>query len=152
MLRVQIRIETKGKFISRRELRALTTRVLRLVALEEIGSTDGEISVLFVDDSFIQELNKRFREKDRPTDVLSFLMDGVKQPESMEYLVLGDIAISLETARRQAAERQSELKDEVTLLLIHGMLHLLNYDDETPAEKRRMTRRQNALNKKFKAS
>ena len=84
---------------------------------------DPEISVVLCDDSFIQELNAAYRGLDKPTDVLSFAQDD---PD-----LLGDIVISLPTAARQAEAAGWSLDNEVALLGIHGLLHLLGHDDET---------------------
>ena len=86
---------------------------------------DPEISVVLCDDEFIRALNARYRGQDKPTDVLSFPQED---PE-----VLGDIVISLPTAARQANSAGWTLENEVALLCVHGLLHLLGYDDETEA-------------------
>ena len=86
---------------------------------------DPEISVVLCDDPFIQSLNARYRGQDKPTDVLSFAQED---PD-----VLGDIVISLPTAARQAEAAGWTLENEIALLGVHGLLHLLGYDDETEA-------------------
>ena len=86
----------------------------------------------------MQRLNRRWRGKNRPTDVLSF-------PQDADGL-LGDVVISVETARRQAIEQRTTVGREADRLLIHGLLHLLGYDHErSPAEARRMRLRERAL-------
>ena len=87
---------------------------------------DCELSLVVCDDGWIRPLNKQWRDKDTATDVLSF-------PQEDE-VVLGDLVISLETAERQALEREHSLQDEVRVLLVHGLLHLLGYDHETSVE------------------
>ncbi len=87
------------------------------------GVDDIEVSLLFCDDSFIQSLNAQHRGLDKPTDVLSFAQDDPR--------VLGDVVISLETAERQAQAAGWSVNNEVCLLAIHGVLHLMGYDDET---------------------
>lgn len=87
-----------------------------------------EVSVLLTDDAGITELNLRYLGKDRPTDVLSFYQ--ADNPEEREDL-LGDVVISVETAQRQAKERDKSLDDEMDLLLAHGILHLLGFTDYT---------------------
>jgi probable rRNA maturation factor len=84
----------------------------------------------------IQQLNREFRGQDKPTDVLSFPQEPMaesKEPgaRSQEPLLLGDVVISTETARRQALAGGRRLADEVEWLLVHGVLHLLGYEDET---------------------
>jgi len=80
---------------------------------------DGEVSIAFVDDTRIRELNKGYRNKDKATNVLSFPMSGD---------MLGDIVLSRETIAREAGEQGKSLKDHLTHLIIHGFLHLLGYD------------------------
>ena len=98
--------------------------------LSSLDCNECEISILFVGDQGIRDLNHRFRGVDRSTDVLSFpqLFEGL--PEASGTLILGDVAISLETALRQTKKHGLSLEEELTLLLIHGILHLLGYDHE----------------------
>jgi len=99
------------------------------------------VSVLLAVDDFIRNLNRRYRELDEPTDVLSFS----QEPEAWDApgpRVLGDIVISLETAGRQAAQAGRSLDDEVAMLAVHGTLHLLGWEDDTPAARDRMLARQ----------
>jgi probable rRNA maturation factor len=91
-----------------------------------------------IDDAAITELNREYRGKDRPTDVLSFYQ--ADSPEERND-VLGDVVISVETAKRQADERGKSLDDELDLLLAHGVLHLLGYTDYTDESARRMQER-----------
>jgi probable rRNA maturation factor len=86
----------------------------------------GEVDVLLADDSTLRRLNKNFRGKNKPTDVLSF-----PAPAEISQLHAGDLAISLETAARQAAIYGHTLRDEVKILLLHGLLHLSGFDHET---------------------
>lgn len=98
--------------------------------LAELAPPAAEVSVLFTNDARIHLLNRLYREKDTPTDVLSFaFMDEGENPEGAG-VILGDIVVSLETARRQAVDRGVESRDEIALLLLHGLLHLLGYDHE----------------------
>lgn len=118
---------------------AYAVRVLRTNArryLAELGASG--LSVLVVDDRTIRRLNREWRRKDRPTDVLSFEQDRRSG-------LLGDVVISLDTARRQAAEGSRALSDELTRLLAHGLLHLLGHDHLAPADARRMARAEVAL-------
>ena len=89
-----------------------------------------EVSILLCDDAEIQELNREWRGKDKATDVLSFAQND---PD-----ILGDIVVSLPTAQRQAQAADWPLENEVALLAVHGLLHLLGYDDETEAGARQM--------------
>jgi len=97
---------------------------------------DDELSILLVDDATIQNLNRQHRNIDSATDVLSF-----PQMEDDEFIshMLGDVVISVETAKRQAKEHHFSLEQELVLLLIHGLLHLLGYDHErSPKEEQAM--------------
>lgn len=85
-----------------------------------------EISLLLTDDETIRQLNKEYRNKDKSTDVLSFPME--------DDIMLGDIAISVDTAKRQAEEAEINIDRETAFLFIHGLLHLLGYDHETSQE------------------
>lgn len=96
-------------------------------ALSALQLVAVEVSVVLCDDAFIHPLNRDYRDKDRPTDVLSFAQregDFADPDDPM----LGDIIISLERAEAQAAERGIPLSQELSLLLVHGLLHLLGYD------------------------
>ena len=99
-----------------------------------------EVSVVLCDDVFIQDLNRRYRDIDAPTDVLAFSMrEGeISSPQADDTILLGDIVISLETARRQAREAGHAISDEIRLLLVHGILHLLGHDDEEPHARKKM--------------
>lgn len=109
-----------------------------------------EVSLLLCGDETIRELNRDYREKDRPTDVLSFPQEeGPAMPLGMAEdeipHMLGDIVISVDTARRQAEEHGWSVQDEVEALFAHSLLHLLGYDHETPGEKAVMRARENEL-------
>ncbi len=105
--------------------------------LASLGLEDAELSVLLTDDRQIQVLNREHRNKDKPTDVLSFPLD--EDPSSSDSpRLLGDVVISLDTAERQARGRGRPLLEEVRFLLAHGLLHLLGHDHGEPEEKRVM--------------
>ena len=108
--------------------------------LLELELAHAELSVLLTNDVEIHALNLQHREKDKPTDVLSFPLDegGGADGTVSGTRVLGDVVISLDTAARQARGRKRELLPEVRFLLAHGLLHLLGYDHGDPAEKREM--------------
>ena len=95
-------------------------------ALGALGHSSAELSVLLCDDRFIRELNLRFRGIDAPTDVLSFEQDG--RTFGHGQILLGDVVISLDTARRQARRRSVPESAELRELLLHGILHLLGRD------------------------
>jgi len=86
--------------------------------------TNKDIELILTTDEEIQKLNKQFRNKDKPTDVLSFpLEDAPNTP-------LGSIVISIDTAKKQAQKHSHSVEEEIKLLFIHGLLHLLGYDHE----------------------
>lgn len=114
-------------------LQPLAERVLT-VALENSGfGVDGpcEISVLLTDDDAQQALNREWREKDKPTNVLSF---PALDPDDAVEGLLGDISLAYETLVREAGELEKPLEHHFAHLLVHGMLHVLGYDHETEQE------------------
>ncbi len=122
---------------------ALLPAVVRHIAdamLAELELGHAELSVLLTNDAEIHALNLAHREKDKPTDVLSFPLDegGGADGAVSGTRILGDVVISLDTAARQARSRKRELLPEVRFLLAHGLLHLLGYDHGNPTQKREM--------------
>jgi probable rRNA maturation factor len=109
-----------------------TARLRRIgvAALRRLGHRAAEVGVLVCDDATIHALNRQYRGKDRPTDVLSFPA-GTAPGDGPRYL--GDVAISLDTARRQAARRRIPVERELALLLLHAVIHLSGYDHEADA-------------------
>lgn len=98
-------------------------------ALDALGRSSAELSVLLCDDGFMRDLNLRFRGIDAPTDVLSFEQDlTVGHGSMLGDSILGDVVISLDTARRQARRRNLSEATEIRELLLHGILHLLGRD------------------------
>jgi probable rRNA maturation factor len=122
-------------------LRKVTRKILNASACP-----DALLSILIVDDAAIQEINRDYLGKNRPTNVISFAMQegegGGVQPE-----LLGDVVISAETAARDACEAQTSFESELYFLLLHGILHLLGYDHErgTPADAERMEAREREI-------
>jgi len=104
------------------DLTALSKRAEELLSILERG--DGELSILLADDDTIARLNREYLGRSGPTNVLSFA-SGDTPPIGLD--ILGDIAISYDTAARQADDRGISLLDEVTILLVHGLLHLLGH-------------------------
>jgi probable rRNA maturation factor len=100
--------------------------------LAHLGLEDVELSVALVDDRRIRELNKRHRKKDKATDVLAFPLGDETTG------LLGDVVLSVDTARRQAGRARRPLLDELTMLLAHGLLHLVGFDHETDEQERVM--------------
>jgi rRNA maturation RNase YbeY len=103
-----------------------------------LGYQKWEISILLVDDPQITKLNKTYLNRNRPTDVIAFSqIEGAFSHLNDHTNLLGDLVISLETAKRQAQEEKTTLKEEVVFLLIHGILHLIGYDHEGSVQKAR---------------
>jgi probable rRNA maturation factor len=106
--------------------------------LRHLHQTQAELSLALVTDPEICALNRQYRGKDKPTDVLSFPLADELQPS-----LLGDVVISVETAARQAQRQGHSLREELQTLLIHGILHLLGYDHEVSRrEAMRMRRKE----------
>ena len=103
---------------------------------------EAELSVVIGDDGWIQNLNREYRKKEMPTDVLAFTQD--LSPAGTAPL-LGDVAISAETAARQAQQLGHSFEEEMALLLTHGILHLTGWTDETPSKRERMMHRAQEL-------
>jgi probable rRNA maturation factor len=122
-----------------RELHGFVSRAKTAIELH------GEISVFLATDATIRTLNREYRKKDKATDVLSFPVDADHLHVAPKQA--GDLAISLDTARKQAEEHGHTLQIEVKILLLHGLLHLAGYDHET--DKGRMARRERVLREQF---
>jgi len=117
----------------------VTTKIEELIkkVINETAKLEGidakEVSVALVTNEYIKELNAKYRDKDEPTDVLSFPLDEE---------LLGDIIISLERAQKQANEYNHSLNREVGFLTVHGMLHLLGHDHYQEEERKVMRRKE----------
>ncbi len=112
------------------DIDALSRRAFAAAAKEE--PAEGTVSLLLTDDAELQQLNRDFRGKDKPTDVLSFPALPMDRP------LLGDIAVAYGVAARDAAVQGKTLAGHLTHLLIHGYLHLLGHDHEQPGDAARM--------------
>ncbi|MBL8615464.1 MAG: rRNA maturation RNase YbeY [Deltaproteobacteria bacterium] len=104
---------------------ALRADAQRLLAT--LGHEGAELSIVLCDDAFIQPLNRDWRDKDQPTDVLSFPQSEAHTPEGG---LLGDLVISVETAASAAGRLGHRVEEELQVLLVHGLLHLLGFDHE----------------------
>lgn len=136
---VTVRCKGNRRLVDPRTVRRRGERLLMAV-----GRQTAELSILLCDDIFIRELNRKYRGRDIPTDVLSFPMNEGETPNPYPDL-LGDVVISVETAVQQAAQGGLKPLDEVTSLLIHGLLHLLGYDHKKPGQEDRMRAKTNSL-------
>ncbi len=111
--------------------------------LKYVNRINGEVSILLVDDNFIKDLNKKYRNIDKITDVLSFaLLEDVLDEEfnfqDADKNVLGDVVISIDAVLRQAEDYGHSIERELCYLTIHGVLHLLGYDHKQETEKKQM--------------
>jgi probable rRNA maturation factor len=124
---------------------AALTKYLALVgrrSLAALGLENCELSIALVEDEAIRSLNWRWRKKNQATDVLSF--PGGRMPaRSGARRMLGDVVISLDTARKRVGS--AKIKAELSRYLVHGILHLLGYDHERPSDARRMAEREGDL-------
>lgn len=128
--------------------------VVKAIEFEGLG-TCYQVSMIFVDNEKIREINRIHRGIDRPTDVLSFPMlddDEAYDEENFEELdmdtgevILGDIVISVERAFEQSIEYGHSLEREIAFLTVHGILHLLGYDHETDDERKLMREREESI-------
>ena len=124
---------------------ALTAALAARPGLLPPGTRRVEVSLLLADDATLHRLNRDFRAADRPTDVLSFSqLEGAPAPAHGGTLSLGDVAISVERARRQAADYGHPFDRELAYLFVHGLLHLLGYDHEAEEERLTMRREEEA--------
>ena len=120
--------DQKEYFVDYELLKTHSKNILFILECE-----NQELSILLADDKKIRELNKKYRGQDRATDVLSFPQNEGEQNESISHL-MGDVVISAAAAKRQAFEHGLSLEEEIVLLLIHGILHLLGFDHERSEE------------------
>lgn len=133
----------QAKFGRKLRLRALAAF---LADTGRAAKLRGRVAVLLTDDSDLRRLNRQFRRKDKPTDVLSFPPPPNAAAPSSARLA-GDLAVSVETAAAQAAEAGHPLFVELKILILHGVLHLAGYDHETDSGQ--MARREAALRRRF---
>ena len=137
----------------------LHSRRLRLSRLHSLaenilrasGSSRADLSLLLVGDRSMRRLNRLYRRKDRTTDVLAFPMRRIRSrltPHASRFTssMLGDVVVSLPQAAKQAKQAGHSLEQEFTVLVVHGLLHLLGYDHERSVrEARRMSRRESLV-------
>ncbi|MDN4525433.1 rRNA maturation RNase YbeY [Fictibacillus fluitans] len=126
------------------------TNLLNYAASMEEVPDETELSLTFVTDEMIHEINRQYRDKDRPTDVISFAMEEMGEGE-IEITgaelprILGDIIISVDTAKVQAEEYGHSFMREIGFLAVHGLLHLLGYDHLNEQDEKQMFGRQDEI-------
>lgn len=139
--RIHLQNDLPQNVVDEERLRQIADAVLA-----QEGQPTAEMTLVLTDDATIQALNRAFRQVDSPTDVLAFPAGGedfVLPPELPPYL--GDVIISYPTALAQAEAQGHPVAEELTLLIVHGCLHLLGYDHETEEQRQEMWARQEEL-------
>ncbi|MGG3915546.1 rRNA maturation RNase YbeY [Rossellomorea vietnamensis] len=125
----------------------LVQNILNFAAEQEGIEAESEVSVTFVTNERIQEINREYRSKDQPTDVISFALEELGEDE-VEIIgagiprVLGDIIISIDRTKEQAEEYNHSVSRELGFLALHGFLHLLGYDHMEEEEEKKMFKKQ----------
>jgi probable rRNA maturation factor len=139
-MRISIQNRQKRILLNLKKVRRATQRILT-----ELGLLDAELSVLLVDDARIRDLNRRYLNRDKPTNVLAFPMREGEFP-TLHPNLLGDLVISVETAERQSDRFGLNEMEMVILLMVHGVLHLIGYEHEgTKKGAREMSLKQKEL-------
>jgi probable rRNA maturation factor len=136
---VHLVVETRAAALSERTVSLRAKRMLSALQMQK-----AELSIVLTGDKQIHKLNKLYRGKDRPTDVLAFAMQE-GEFGTVSAGLLGDVIVSIPTATRQARERKVAPLDEVTMLIAHGILHLLGWDHDTDAKDRAMRKETDRL-------
>jgi len=145
---VEINILIEDEFKKKVTRRWLTAVAKQVLTAEKTGA-NVELGILITNQERVQELNWTYRNKNEPTDVLSFYM--VPEPSQRKdafiaapdnILHLGEVVISYPQAAIQAKEHRHSAKKEIAILMIHGILHLLGYDHEKPADEKKMKPRE----------
>lgn len=127
-MEVLVQNRQKRQRIRPGEVKSVAERIL-----SDLGSHETELSILLVDNDEITRLNREYLSRDYPTDVLAFAM-GEGEGGSLHPSLLGDVVISTEMAESEAQQRGVTLQQEIALLLVHGILHLLGYEHEDVPE------------------
>jgi probable rRNA maturation factor len=132
MLRIKIAIPQESVPVERARMREVARTVL-----EGEGVAESSISLAFVDNATIHRLNKQFLNHDEPTDVLSFPLSG-PSAKTLE----GELILGAEVAKEQAEKRGHDVQTELSLYVVHGLLHLVGFDDSTDAAAKAMRERE----------
>jgi len=132
-----------GDWPEEAEHRAIRAAETALITAQPTDFTQAELSVVLADDALVHRLNRDYRGKDKPTNVLSFALtegDAGPEPEEGMPIMLGDVILAYETVRHEAETQRKSFDDHLTHLVIHGVLHLLGYDHETDEDADHMER------------
>lgn len=142
---IQVIVKTAfRKLVNSDSIEAAVNAVLE----HQVCTQPVHVTVMIDDDKKLQKLNYEYLGINHPTDVLSFPADGEIDPENGEQY-LGDIAISYPKAQQQAVELHNSTEDEISLLVVHGMLHLLGFDHYEPDEKAKMWKAQSEITERL---
>lgn len=123
MNKIEIFNETKKEILELVDVRKVIDIAIKNQKLDNL-----EFNIIIVDNDYIHELNKNYRNIDRPTDVITFALEDYEDGIKLEHRMLGDIYISIDKAISQAEEYGHDLRREICFLAVHGFLHLLGYD------------------------
>ncbi len=132
---IDVNIEDKRWLKYEPKISSKAKQIIKIALSEskaKINSCQIEISLLLTNDKHIQVLNKQYRSKDKPTNVLSFPIDSVDSTQ--EVICLGDIIVSLETITDEALQQNKDFMNHFSHMLVHGVLHLLGYDHIKPKD------------------
>ena len=142
---MKILINNKQKLVKfhLKDIQRLALKILKAANMPKYSV----LSLVFCDDKAIKEINKQHRDIDEPTDVLSFPMPRDLFSGRAKYILLGDIAISVETALKQAKELKHSLMSEIAFLMIHGVLHLNGYDHIKDEDRQCMVQKEEEIYK-----
>lgn len=124
-------VEVTGAAVPRFSRREIAEFVRRVLIALRVDDDTHEVSIAIVDDDAMRNLNRKFRKKNKTTDVLTFPADDSDADPNAPGRPLGDIVISIDQARRQATDQKHSLATETRYLILHGILHALGYDHET---------------------
>lgn len=141
MIKFDFSNETKEKVLKSlfKEIAERFYEVLKGRVDKMLFKRDGEIDVVLVNDERIHAMNLEYRQKDSPTDVISFAYLEVTEYEKSEGdIIVGDIFISVDTAKRQAKEKGHSLNKEIEILFTHGLLHCFGFDHKNDKEEKEM--------------
>lgn len=135
--------DLRSRPVSNRQIEERARRMLEALKVDDV-----ELSVVLCSDRQMHMLNRDYRGKDRPTDVLAFALQEGETLEGQARM-LGDVVISVDTARHQARDKGHTVLYEITFLLAHGVLHLLGYDHQSERDERKMREKTDSLMKLF---
>lgn len=140
----EYKIYNNTNYEIRNEIKSMKKILKRALKSEKIKN--ASFNVILIDDKEITKINKMYRKKDKPTDVISFALEDNKESISAyNKRILGDIYISVETAKKQAKEYNHSLKRELCFLSVHGLLHLLGYDHIEEKDEKIMFKKQELI-------